>query len=74
MRIGEVFGNEWQPTPVLLPEKFHGRNLVSYSPWGQKESDTTERIHFTSLHFGNEMMHMRSMGKNKKSKKIDNSS
>ena len=74
MRIGEVFGNEWQPTPVLLPEKFHGRNLVSYSPWGQKELDTTERIHFTSLHFGNEMMHMRSMGKNKKSKKIDNSS
>ena len=21
------------------------------SPWGRKESDTTERIHFTSLHF-----------------------
>ena len=21
-----------------------------YSPWGRKESDTTERLHFTSLH------------------------
>ena len=42
----------WQPTPVLLPGKFHGlRSLVGYSPWGCKESDTTERLHFTSLHF-----------------------
>ena len=22
-------------------------NLVGYSPWGWKESDTTERLHFT---------------------------
>ena len=22
-----------------------------YSPWGRKELDTTERLHFTSLHF-----------------------
>ena len=28
-----------------LPGKFHGqRNLVGYSPWGCKESDTTERL------------------------------
>ena len=28
---------------VLLPGKSHGRSsLVSYSPWGRKESDTTE--------------------------------
>ena len=34
---------KWQPTPVLLPGKAHGwRNLVGYSPWGRKESDTTE--------------------------------
>ena len=34
---------KWQPTPVLLPGKSHGwRNLVGYSPWGCKESDTTE--------------------------------
>ena len=39
---------KWQPTPVLLPGKYHGqRSLVGYSPWGRKESDTTERLHFT---------------------------
>ena len=33
----------WQPTPVFLPGKFHGqRSLAGYSPWGCKESDTTE--------------------------------
>ena len=38
---------KWQPTPVLLPGKFHGwRNLVGYSPWGHKEPDTTELLHF----------------------------
>ena len=32
-----------QSTPVLLPGKSHGqRSLVGYSPWGCKESDTTE--------------------------------
>ena len=36
-------------TPVLLPGKSHGqRSLVGYSPWGSKESDTTERLHFTA--------------------------
>ena len=34
---------KWQPTPVFLPEKFHGqRSLASYSPYGHSESDTTE--------------------------------
>ena len=29
--------------PVFLPGEFHGqRSLVGYSPWGCKESDTTE--------------------------------
>ena len=38
---------QWQPTPVLLPGKSHGwRSLVGYSPWGRKESDTTEQLHF----------------------------
>ena len=41
---------EWQPTPVLLPEKSHGlRILVGYSPCGRKESATTERLHFTMM-------------------------
>ena len=40
---------KWQPTPVFLPGKSHGqRILVGYSPWGHKELDTTERLHFTS--------------------------
>ena len=38
---------QWQPTPVLLPGKSHGRrSLVGCSPWGREESDTTERLHF----------------------------
>ena len=38
---------KWQPTPVFLPGEFHGwRSLASYSPWGCKESDTTERLRF----------------------------
>ena len=36
--------------PVLLPGKSHGqRSLEGYSLWGHKESDTTERFHFTSF-------------------------
>ena len=34
---------KWQSTPVLLPGESHGRrSLVGYSPWGHRESDTTE--------------------------------
>ena len=34
-----------QPTPVFLLGEFHGQSsLASYSPWGLKESDTTERL------------------------------
>ena len=37
---------KWQPTPVFLPGKSHRqRNLVGYSSWGCKESDTTARAH-----------------------------
>ena len=38
---------QWHPTPVLLPGKSYGwRSLVGCSPWGRKELDTTERLHF----------------------------
>ena len=38
---------QWHPTPVLLPGKSHGqRSLVGCSPWGRKELDTIERLHF----------------------------
>jgi len=31
------------PIPVFLPGEFRGpKSLMSYSPWGCKESDTTE--------------------------------
>ena len=34
-----------QRTPVFLPGESHGqRSLAGYSPWGCKESDTTERL------------------------------
>ena len=37
-------------TPLLLPGKFHGlRSLVGYNPWGCKESDMTEQLHFLSF-------------------------
>ena len=37
---------KWKPTPVFLPGKFHGlRSLVSYRPWGCKESDMTVTKH-----------------------------
>ena len=37
-----------QPIPVFLPGESHEqRSLVGYSPWGRKESDKTERLHFT---------------------------
>ena len=41
-----LWRRKWQPTPVLLPGKSHGwKSLVGYSPWGCKESDTTEQLH-----------------------------
>ena len=34
--IWNQLGRQWQPTPVLLPGKSHGRrNLVGCSPWGR---------------------------------------
>ena len=49
--VGKIpWSKKWQPTPVFLPVLFPGQqNLVSYSPWGHKESDTTEHAHSTTL-------------------------
>ena len=45
--INEYWRRQWHPTPVLLPGKSHGRrSLVGCSPWGRKESDTTEQLDF----------------------------
>ena len=35
----------------ILPEESHGqRSLVSYSPWGLKELDTTKGTEYTHTH------------------------
>ena len=45
--VTKLWRRQWHPTPVLLPGKSHGRrSLVGCSPWGCKESDTTEQLHF----------------------------
>ena len=37
--------SEWQSIPVFLPGESHGlSSLGSYSLWGRKELDTTERL------------------------------
>ena len=43
--VGKIlWSRKWKPTPVFLPGKFHGqRSLAGYSPWGSKESDTTDQ-------------------------------
>ena len=42
--VGKIpWRRERLPTPVFLPEEFHGqRSLVGYSPQGGRKSDTTE--------------------------------
>ena len=42
--VGKIlWKRKWLPTPVFLPGESHGqRSLAGYSPWGCKESDTTE--------------------------------
>ena len=46
---------QWQPTPVFLPGKSHGRrSLEGCSLWGHKESDTywmTSLSLFTFMHW-----------------------
>ena len=48
--VGSIPGSGRSPgeetgTPVFLPGKSHGqRNLVGYSPWSRKESDTTQQL------------------------------
>ena len=42
---------EWLSTPVSLAGEVHGqRSLVGCSPWGRKESDTTEQLTHIVFH------------------------
>ena len=42
--VGKIpWRRKWQPLPAFVPRELHGqRSLAGYSPWGHKESDTTE--------------------------------
>ena len=45
-----LWRRKWQPTPVFLPGESHPqRSLADYSPWGHKESDTTEATERTHI-------------------------
>ena len=50
--VGKIpCGRDRLPTPVFLPGESHGqRSLAGYSPWGCKESDTTEATEHTLTH------------------------
>ena len=38
-----LWRKKWQPTPLFLSGESHGlKSLAGYSPWGYKESNTTE--------------------------------
>ena len=49
--VGKIpWRRKWQPTPVFLPGKSQGqRSLAGQSPWGPKESDTTEHYTMTVM-------------------------
>ena len=41
----DLLDRKKQPTPIFVPEKFHGQEEPGgflVGPWGRKESDTTE--------------------------------
>ena len=39
-------GEEWQPTPVFPPQKFHGQSSpAGYSPWGHTTVRHIEHAH-----------------------------
>ena len=43
--VGKIPWRRKSPLPLFLPGGSHGqRSLVGYSPWGLKESDTTEQL------------------------------
>ena len=48
-QVGKIpWRRKWQPSPVFLPQEFHGqRSPAGYSPWCHKESDTTEQLPHT---------------------------
>ena len=61
-RMYKLLHNCTHLTPVFLPGKSHGRrSLVGCSPWGRKESDMTEWLHF-HFHYQKRKDHKMSAG------------
>ena len=52
--VGKIpWSRKWQPAPVFLPGKSHGqRSQAGYSPWGCRESDTTEQLNNNNKGYG----------------------
>ena len=49
---GNPLSGKWRLTPVFLPEKFNGQEiLMGYYPWGCKESNTTEHTRLFEISF-----------------------
>ena len=55
--VGKIpWRRAWQPTPAFLPGESRGqRSLGGYSPWGRKESDTTEHACTEALDFNSKL-------------------
>ena len=48
-------------SPVFLPGEFHGqRSLAGCSPWGGKESDTTEILTLSTVNWWGKTVSVRS--------------
>ena len=50
--VGKIpWRREWQPTPVLLPGRFHGqRSLAGCSPWGHRVRQDCNWAHTRAFH------------------------
>ena len=50
--VGKIpWSRKWQPSPVFFPGESHGQRILQgYSPWGHKESDTTQQRAYMHTH------------------------
>ena len=55
---------KWQPNPVHLPGKSHGRgSLAGCSPWGREESDMIQRVNNNNALVGEKNKELLTRGK-----------
>ena len=57
-RVGKIpWRRVWQLTPVFLPGESHRqRSQVGHSPWGHKETDTTEQLTLPLFFFSSQVV------------------